>query len=150
MAACDDKLPPKAAGVAEGPDIKDVIACVRGHGLDAPTAPDAFKRWLAERTRRTRAPLDAAMRDCKMALAPGPSEGPVKPGGCVNDVRPADGGAKPDAAKQGAARARHLSAAPAPARQRCSPGPRRSASGASSARTRASTSSLHSCVRIRR
>ena len=55
MAACDDKLPPKPAGVAEGPDVKDVIACVRGHGVDAPTEPDAFKRWL-DRTRRTRAP----------------------------------------------------------------------------------------------
>ena len=39
---------PSTVGGAEGPDVKDVIACVRGHGVDAPTEPDAFKRWLAE------------------------------------------------------------------------------------------------------
>ena len=102
MVACDDKLPPKSTGVAEGPDIEKVIACVRGHGIDAPTRPDAFKRWLEDSADSSAA--DAALRDCKMKLAPGPSEGPVKPGGCVNDVRPADGGAKPDAAKPDAAK----------------------------------------------
>ena len=103
MAACDDKLPPKPTGVAEGPDIEKVIACVRGHGIDAPTQPDAFKRWLDGSADSSAA--DAALRDCKMKLAPGPSEGPgVKPRGCVNDVRPADGGAKPDAAKPDAAK----------------------------------------------
>jgi hypothetical protein len=100
-AACDDKLPPKLAGVAKGPDVKDVIACVRDHGVDAPTEPDAFERWLEDAADSSA--VDAALRDCKMRLAPGPSEGPVKPGGCVKDVRPADQGAKPDAAKQGAA-----------------------------------------------
>ena len=101
MAACDDKLPPKPAGVAQGPDVEDVIACVRDHGIDAPTEPDAFKRWLKDAADTGAA--DGALRDCKMKLAPGPSESPGKPGGCVKDVRPADEGAKPDAAKQGAA-----------------------------------------------
>jgi hypothetical protein len=50
--------------------------------------------------------VDAALRDCKMSLAPrSSSEGPEKPGGCVKDGQPADEGPKPDAAKQGAAQA---------------------------------------------
>jgi len=102
MGACNDKLPPKPAGVAQGPDIEDVIACVRDHGVDAPTAPDAFKRWLKDS--EDSSAVEAVLRDCKMSLAPGPSEGPVKPGGCATDVRPADGGAKPDAVKPGAAK----------------------------------------------
>ena len=102
MGACDAKLPRKPADVAQGPDIKDVIACVRGHGVDAPIDPDAFKRWLKDS--EDSSAVDAVLRDCKMTLAPGPSEGPAKPGGCATDVRPADGGAKPDAVKQGAAK----------------------------------------------
>ena len=150
MLACDDKVPPKPVGVAEGPDVKDVIACVRGHGVDAPTEPDAFKRWLKDSADSSA--VDAVLRDCKMSLAPAPSEGPVKPGGCGNDVRPADGGAKPDAAKPDAAKqgaaARHLSAAPAPARQRSSPGPRRSASARPRprARGRARPRSTRACA----
>jgi hypothetical protein len=97
MGACDQKVPRKRADVAQGPDIKDVIACVRGHGVDAPTEPDAFKRWLNDS--EDSSAIDAVLRDCKMSLAPGPSEGPVKPGGCGRDVQPADGGAKPDIAK---------------------------------------------------
>jgi hypothetical protein len=103
MAACDDKVAPKPTGEAQGPDVEDVIACVRDHGIDAPTEPDAFKRWL--KGSEDSSAVDAALRDCKMKLAPGPSEGPGKPGGCVKDARPADEGAKPDAAKQGAAQA---------------------------------------------
>jgi hypothetical protein len=101
MAACDDKLPSKPTGVAQGPEVEDVIACVRDHGIDAPTEPDAFKRWLKDAGDSGSA--DAALRDCKMSLAPGPSESPGKPGGCVKDVRPAEKGGKPDAVKQGAA-----------------------------------------------
>ncbi len=105
-AACDDRLPRKHAGVAEGPAPEDLIACVRGHGIDAPTDPDAFKRWL--KGTADSSAVDAALRDCKMSLGPGPSQGPVKPGACGGDVGPADGAAtpdaaKPDAAKQGAA-----------------------------------------------
>jgi hypothetical protein len=104
MAACDAKVSPKPAGGAEGPDVKDVIACVRGHGVDAPTEPDAFKRWLGDSADASA--VDAVLRDCKMRLAPGPAEGQGKPGGCVKDgAQPADEGAKPDAAKQGAAEA---------------------------------------------
>jgi hypothetical protein len=97
MVACDAKVAPKPVGGAEGPDIKDVIACVRDHGVDAPTEPDAFKRWLEDS--KDSSAVDAVLRDCKMKLAPGPSEGPGKPGGCATDVRPADGAAKPDVVK---------------------------------------------------
>jgi hypothetical protein len=101
MGACDAKV--KATGGTEGPDVKDVIACVRGHGLDAPTDPDAFKRWLTGSGDASA--VDAALRDCKVSLAPRSSEGSVKPGACGGDVGPADEGAKPGAPKQGAAQA---------------------------------------------
>jgi hypothetical protein len=97
MQACDEKVSPKPAGGAEGPDVKDVVACVRGHGVDAPTEPDAFKRWLEDSADSSA--VDAALRDCKMSLAPGPSEGQAKPGGCGDDVAPADKAPKPDISK---------------------------------------------------
>ncbi len=107
MAACDDTLPGGRRGtdekreVVKGPDMKELVACVRDHGLDAPTAPDAFKRWVADKEANDPGALDAVMRACKMSLDPGPSKGPGKPGACVNDVRPADDAAKEqDAAKQ--------------------------------------------------
>jgi hypothetical protein len=48
-----------------------MIDCVRKHGFDAPTDPAAFKQWLA-----TEHPdgLDAALRDCKLALDPAPTK----------------------------------------------------------------------------
>ena len=105
MLACDDKLPDKPPVVAGGPDIKDIVNCARSHGLDAPTAPDAFKRWLADKEASDPAAVDTVMRACKMALDPGPSNDQAKPGSCGDDVRPADEAAKrgaDDAAKRGA------------------------------------------------
>ena len=107
--ACDDKLPAKAPVEARGPDIEKIIACVQDHGLDAPTAPDAFKRWVIEKESSNPGALDTAMRACKLALAPGPSEGasvgpsegPGKPGACINEVRPADKPAADTAANGG-------------------------------------------------
>jgi hypothetical protein len=93
MLACDDKLPDKPTVVDRkpaGPDMEKMIACVRAHGLDAPTAPDAFKRWVADKETSDPGAVDTAIRACKMSLDPGPSEGPAKPGACINDVRPAD------------------------------------------------------------
>jgi hypothetical protein len=107
MAACDDKQPDGRHGadekrvVVRGPDIEELIACVRSHGLDAPTAPDAFKRWVADKEASDPGALDNAIRDCKMSLDPGAAEGPAKPGACGDEVRPADKAAKrQDAAKQ--------------------------------------------------
>ena len=102
MAACDAKVPPKADGGPQGPEVNDVIACVRSHGVDAPTAPDAFKRWLKDSADSSA--VDAVLRDCKMRLAPIPSEGSGKPGGCGTAVGPADPGGKPEAAQPGAAK----------------------------------------------
>jgi hypothetical protein len=102
MAACDDKLPDQRPDVVKGADIQKVIACVRAHGLDAPTEPDAFKRWLQDPADPSA--VSAAMRDCKMRAVSGPSDGPVKPGACGGDVGPADDAAKPDAAKPGVAK----------------------------------------------
>jgi hypothetical protein len=92
MAACDDKLPAERPVVARGPDIEKVIACVRAHGLDAPTAPDAFKRWVADKEASDPGALDAALGACKLSLDPG--KGVAKPGACGDDVRPADEVAK--------------------------------------------------------
>jgi hypothetical protein len=103
MLACDDKLPDEKRA-APGPDFQQLVTCVRAHGLDAPTAPDAFKRWLAEKEAADRDTLYRVMGACKMALGPGPDV-PAKPGGCGDDVRPTDKAAKPGAAKQGAAEA---------------------------------------------
>ena len=95
MAACDDKLPDRRHEVrGGGPDIEKIIACVRSHGLDAPTAPDAFKRWMAEKEASDPGALDNALRACKMELGPGKDV--EKPGSCGADApKPADGAAKP-------------------------------------------------------
>ena len=95
MAACDDKLPDQRHEVVRGgPDIEKIIACVRSHGLDAPTAPDAFKRWVADKEASDPDALDNAMRACKMELGPGKDV--EKPGSCGADApKPADGAAKP-------------------------------------------------------
>ena len=93
MAACDDKRPDQRREV-RGPDIEKIIACIRSHGLDAPTAPDAFKRWMAEKEASDPGALDNALRACKMELGPGKDV--EKPGSCGNDApKPADGAAKP-------------------------------------------------------
>jgi hypothetical protein len=102
MAACDDKRPDQRREV-RGPDIEKIIACVRSHGLDAPTAPDAFKRWVAAKEASDPGALDTALRACKMELAPGKDV--EKAGNCGDDApKPADGAAKPgdEAAKPGA------------------------------------------------
>ena len=102
MAACDDKLPDQRHEV-RGPDIEKIIACVRSHGLDAPAAPDAFKRWMAAKAASDPDALDNVLRACKMELGPG--KGVEKPGSCGDDApKPADGVAKPadEVAKRGA------------------------------------------------
>jgi hypothetical protein len=100
MLACDDKAPDEKRAAVNGPDFQQLVACVRAHGLDAPTAPDAFKRWVAEKEASDRDTLYRVVGACKMDLGPGP-DGPAKPGGCGNDVRPADKAAKPDSSKPG-------------------------------------------------
>jgi hypothetical protein len=69
MAACDRSVPDLGA---PGPDVQAMITCVRSHGIDAPTAPDDFKRWVGEHQQRAGVSnaLSDALIACKMALAP--------------------------------------------------------------------------------
>jgi hypothetical protein len=88
--ACKAQLVKPGAGA--GPSVADFVACLRSHGVDAPTAPDAFKRWLAGQQ-----PNDV-LRQCKLALDPGPKPGdPGKPGTCGDDAKPSAGKAEPPA-----------------------------------------------------
>lgn len=68
-------------GSAPGPDIQHMISCVRSHGIDAPTAPEDFKRWMGERQQAgVSKALDDALIACKSALAPAAKlGGPGKP-----------------------------------------------------------------------
>jgi hypothetical protein len=100
MQACGAKAPDEKRSVVAGPDFQSLVACVRAHGLDAPDAPDAFKRWVAEQEASNRDTLHRVMGACKMDLGPGP-DGPAKPGSCGGDVPPADKAPKPDIAKPG-------------------------------------------------
>jgi hypothetical protein len=96
MLACDqhpskpaaDKPGPDAGA---GPDADAVIACVRRHGIDAPTDPVAFKQWLAGQMSNASSSLRAALEDCKIL----PPDG-AKQGGATKCVAPAD---KPPADK---------------------------------------------------
>jgi hypothetical protein len=78
---------------APGPGIDDIIKCVQNRGVDAPSAPDEFKRWVGEQERAGNDAVDEALIACKMALAPQgakPDAGPGKQGGdCGGDVAPA-------------------------------------------------------------
>jgi hypothetical protein len=89
MLACDDTHPSKPAVSAPGPDIDAVIACVRRQGIDAPTSPMEFKRWLGRQQSADSSPVRAALQACKIALDPGPKPGAEK---CVApaDKPPAD------------------------------------------------------------
>jgi hypothetical protein len=88
MRACEGILPSKPAVKAPGPEIQDMIDCVRKHGFaDAPSDPVAFKQWLGRQETASPDRLNAALEDCKLAFGPGPKPGAGKP--------PADCGAPP-------------------------------------------------------
>ena len=74
IAACDRSVPDLGA---TRPDVQALIACVRSHGIDAPTLPEDFKRWVGEQ-QRSKA-LQEVLSACTTALAPA-----AKPGGPVN------------------------------------------------------------------
>jgi hypothetical protein len=54
----------------EGPELAKLIACVRDHGLDAPTDPTAFKAWVARTEASDSDAIERVIPACKMALAP--------------------------------------------------------------------------------
>jgi hypothetical protein len=87
--ACKDKVPEDSA---PGPDAATMIACVRSHGIDAPTTPADFKRWVAEQQQAGRSKaLDDALVACKIAPAPqDKADNAGKPAcGAPTDTRPA-------------------------------------------------------------
>jgi hypothetical protein len=62
-----EKCKPKSA---EGPEMAKLIACVRDHGLDAPSDPAAFKAWVARKEASDPDAVERVIPACKMALAP--------------------------------------------------------------------------------
>ena len=78
-------------------DVAKLAACMRDHGLDAPSDPAALKRWFDQRKQSgDSAAFEDAVRKCKMAVAPTGVAKPVAPG-CGDDggAKPADPSAKP-------------------------------------------------------
>jgi hypothetical protein len=65
--ACQGEVSEPAG--SRGPDAKDFGACLRGRGVDAPTDPDALKRWLADKS--SDSSYDDDFRACKLQLDPG-------------------------------------------------------------------------------
>ena len=49
---------------AAGPDAATLIACVRSHGFDPPTAPVDFKRWLGAQHEAGSKALDDIVKAC--------------------------------------------------------------------------------------
>jgi hypothetical protein len=98
--ACKAQISDKPAVTAPGPDVKDMIDCVRKHGFaDAPTDPIEFKQWVGRQDAANPDHLDAALRDCKLALDPGPKPGAGKPPadcGAPAPDKPAAPAEKPD------------------------------------------------------
>jgi hypothetical protein len=65
------------------PDIEHAIACVRSRGINAPTAPADFKRWIGQQQQQGRLPqaLEHALSACNLAPPPGPKlAAPGEPG----------------------------------------------------------------------
>lgn len=62
-----EKCKPKSG---DGPEMADLIKCVRDHGLDAPTDPVAFKAWVARTEASDPDAIKRVIPPCKMALAP--------------------------------------------------------------------------------
>ena len=89
--ACNAQVAKHVPG--NGPRVEDFVACLRDHGVDAPTAPGAFKRWMA------RQPPSDVMRQCKLELDPGPKPGDPGEHRACGEVKPAAGKAEPPAAK---------------------------------------------------
>jgi hypothetical protein len=85
-----------ADGTGEaGPDVAQMIACVRSHGVDAPTAPEDFKPWLGEQEKAgVSKALDSVLRACKLAVAPPDKSAGAPDCGASPDKSPAT---KPEA-----------------------------------------------------
>jgi hypothetical protein len=82
----------KAAGLACKADMPEAarqipdefISCVRDRGLDAPSEPAAFDRWMRRAEATDPDAVEPILRACKLALAPEGKPGDaVKPGDCA-------------------------------------------------------------------
>jgi hypothetical protein len=91
--ACQKEMPQQPAQRA-GVDVRKLAACLRSHGLDAPSDPAAFKAWFARREADDRDALERVMPDCKARLAPSGADA-KKPGVCGDDDAGQDAGRKP-------------------------------------------------------
>jgi hypothetical protein len=79
MLACRDSQPKPTD---HGPGIEEFGACLRSRGLDAPTAPDALKQWVASESGDPS--FEDDLRACKMQLDPGkPGATDKKPATCA-------------------------------------------------------------------
>ena len=79
-----------------GPDVQKLVACMGANGLDAPSDPDALKRWLAQEESSDPAAIKRVVPTCKMQLDPGAAKA-AKPGVCGDPGadKPADGADMP-------------------------------------------------------
>jgi hypothetical protein len=101
MRACKGILASKPAVKEPGPEIQDMIDCVRKHGFaDAPSDPVEFKQWLGRQETSNPDRLNEALKECKLAFGPGPKPGAGKPpadcGGSAPDKPAAPPAEKPD------------------------------------------------------
>ena len=71
-AACRESQPAEKCKpkLVEGPEMAKLIACVRDHGLDAPSDAAAFKAWVARTEASDPDAIKRVIPACKMALAP--------------------------------------------------------------------------------
>ncbi len=91
--ACQKELPQQPAQ-REGVDVRKLAACLRSHGLDAPSDPAAFKTWFARKEADGRDALERVVPDCKTKLAPSRADA-KKPGVCGDDAAKPDADPKP-------------------------------------------------------
>jgi hypothetical protein len=75
--ACDEHLPRVPKPAASVPD--EFIACVRAKGLDAPTSPREFDRWVRRMEQTDPDAIERIFPECKLAIAPKAECAPAAP-----------------------------------------------------------------------
>lgn len=78
-------------------DVQKLVDCMHANGLDAPSDPDALKRWLAQEERSHPDAVERVVPKCKMQLDPNPPPKDGKPADCGGDAAgPAEPATKPE------------------------------------------------------
>ena len=80
---------PKRVEPAERVDAQELAACLRSHGLDAPSDPAALKAWFQRMQTNDPDALERVVPGCKMQLVPEAGE-KAKPGVCGPEAPKAD------------------------------------------------------------